>query len=260
MRRDAVVASRNDRGSLSPVVAILVLMIFLLAGLVIDGGRQLGARSRAVGYAQEAARAGAAAIELNTNEASIDTTKAAAAVAEFCAEVRSNDPAVTDCTTSELDTEHLQVRVRIDNKTTFLGMVGVTSLDANGVGIAHAEQGIQKADETPTIPPLLVLPTSEGAGVTVQPTAVPPTLDVPCPEWTLGSPSPTPTWDPPYPFPATCTPNITPSTPPPSTSPDPSQSTSTEPTEPSTSASGGSTSAGGGGPTGAAAPAPPELR
>ena len=50
------------RGALSPAVAILAVMIFTLAGLVIDGGRQLGARSRAVGYAQEAARVGAAAI------------------------------------------------------------------------------------------------------------------------------------------------------------------------------------------------------
>lgn len=252
MRRSAVDAGGTDRGSLSPVVAILVVMIFLLAGLVIDGGRQLGARSRAVGYAQEAARAGAAAIELNTSEARIDTVKAATAVATFCAEVAANDPAVTDCTASELDVEHLQVRVRIDHKTTFLGMVGVTSLDANGVGVAHAEQGIRKADETPTIPPLQVLPTREGPGATIQPTAVPPTLDIPCPEWTAGSPSPTPTWDPPYPFPATCTPNITP--PPTDTPAPPSTSRSTSVPPSSTTP----TAPSGGGP--AAAPDREERR
>ena len=79
-----------------PAVAILAVMIFTLAGLVIDGGRQLGARSRAVGYAQEAARVGAATIQLNTAEAKIDTAKAATAIAAFCAQV-SNDPAVTSC-------------------------------------------------------------------------------------------------------------------------------------------------------------------
>ncbi len=85
------------RGALSPAVAILAVMIFTLAGLVIDGGRQLGARSRAVGYAQEAARVGAATIQLNNAEAKIDTAKAATAISAFCAQVSSNDPAVTSC-------------------------------------------------------------------------------------------------------------------------------------------------------------------
>ena len=70
MRRDLIDAPGNQRGALSPAVAILAVMIFALAGLVIDGGRQLGARSRAVGYAQEAARAGAAAIVLNSDSGS----------------------------------------------------------------------------------------------------------------------------------------------------------------------------------------------
>jgi Flp pilus assembly protein TadG len=209
MRRDRIDAPGNQRGALSPAVAILAVMIFALAGLVIDGGRQLGARSRAVGYAQEAARAGAAAIVLNSDQAKIDVTKAGQAVAAFCAEVATNDPAVTDCATTKLDAEHLSVHVRIDNKTTFLGMVGIQSLEANGTGEAHAEQGIEKADDTPTIPPLTVIPASEDPGVPVNPTAAPPMPDVPCPTWTVGSPSPTPTWDPPIPFPATCTPNVT---------------------------------------------------
>jgi hypothetical protein len=229
MHHDLIDASGNQRGALSPAVAILAVMIFALAGLVIDGGRQLGAKSRAVGYAQEAARAGAAAIVLNSDQAKIDVTKAGQAVAAFCAEVSTNDPAVTDCATTELDAEHLSVHVRIDNKTTFLGMVGVQSLEANGTGEAHAEQGIEKADDTPTIPPLTVIPASEEPGVPVDPTAVPPMPDVPCPTWTAGSPSPTPTWDPPIPFPATCTPNV-PAPPPPG---DPSSSPpSTEPPPP----------------------------
>ena len=218
MRHDPNDASRNERGALSPAVVILALMIFTLAGLVIDGGRQLGARSRAVGYAQEAARAGAATIDLNTDEARIDVTKAGQAVAAFCAEVSSNDPAVTNCATTELDAEHLRVQVRIDNKTTFLGMIGIRSLDANGTGEAHAEQGILKADQTPTIPPLSVLPTSEDPGVPTT-SAVPPTLDIPCPEWTIGSP--TPRWTEPVPFPATCSPTIPPDEPPDEPPPEP---------------------------------------
>lgn len=200
---------RSQRGALTPAVMILAVMIFTLAGLVIDGGRQLGARSRAVGYAQEAARAGVAAIDLNSPDVKIDVTKAAAQVDKFCSQVRANDPAVVACGTSELTSQLIRVDVQLENKTTFLSMVGVQKLTAKGSGEAHAEQGINKADETPTVPPLTVIPTEEAPGVTVVPTATAPTLDIPCPpRWTIGSP--TPTWTIPFPLPTTCTPSITP--------------------------------------------------
>ncbi|WP_202865987.1 Tad domain-containing protein [Kribbella turkmenica] len=213
-------------GSLSPAVAILAVMIFTLAGLVIDGGRQLGARSRAVGYAQEAARVGAATIQLNTAEARIDTAKAATAIAAFCAQVSANDPAVTSCAPTRLTEEQVDIRVALNNKTTFLGLIGKTSLKASGIGTAHAEQGVKKADESPTIPPIAVSRTPEGPGAPIT-TARPPTIDLPCPTWTVGSP--TPIWTlTPFPFPATCTPNVTP-TPDPSGTPPVTQSPSGTP-------------------------------
>jgi hypothetical protein len=218
------------RGALSPAVAILAVMIFTLAGLVIDGGRQLGARSRAVGYAQEAARVGAAAIQLNVAEAKIDTTKAAAAISTFCGQVQSNDPAVTACGPTTLTDKEVAIQVDINNKTTFLGLIGKNSLKAVGTGEAHAEQGIEKADDSPTIPPIVVNPTTDGPGA---PTSIahPPTIDLPCPTWTVGSPTPTWTLSP-FPFPPTCKPNVTP-TPDPSATPptdSPSGPTSSAPT------------------------------
>ncbi|GAB2645080.1 TadE/TadG family type IV pilus assembly protein [Kribbella swartbergensis] len=197
------------RGALSPAVAILAVMIFTLAGLVIDGGRQLGARSRAVGYAQEAARVGAASIQLNSAEAKIDTAKAATAIAAFCAQVSSNDPAVTSCAPTTLTEDQVDIRVTLDNKTTFLGLINKHSLKAAGTGTAHPEQGIKKADDSPTIPPIVVNTTPDDPGAPIS-TAVPPTLDLPCPTWTIGSPTPVWTLSP-LPFPATCTPSITPS-------------------------------------------------
>jgi hypothetical protein len=200
------------RGALSPAVAILAVMIFTLAGLVIDGGRQLGARSRAVGYAQEAARVGAASIQLNSAEAKIDTAKAATAIAAFCAQVASNDPAVTSCAPTKLTEEQVDIKVGLDNKTTFLGLIGKTNLKASGIGTAHPEQGIKKSDDSPTIPPIVVENGTGGPGnVTITDTAVPPTLDLPCPSWTIGVP--TPIWTLPFPLPASCTPNVTPTPP-----------------------------------------------
>ncbi|NEA37239.1 hypothetical protein G3I17_37170 [Streptomyces sp. SID13031] len=237
-------APGNHRGALSPAVAILAVMIFTLAGLVIDGGRQLGAKSRAVGYAQEAARVGAATIQLNTAEAKIDTEKAGTAVAAFCAEVSSNDKAVESCNTTELTDEGLKVQVVIGNKTTFLGMVGIEHLAATGTGEAHAEQGVQKADDSPKIPPIVVATRTDGPGnIPTMNTAVPPTLDIPCPSsWTIGVTSPI--WTVTFPIPATCTPSITPSPTdgtPPSTPPSSSRpSTSSDPTQkPSTTKPGG---------------------
>jgi hypothetical protein len=226
-------ARRNDRrfgrGALSPAVAILAVMIFSLAGLVIDGGRQLGARSRAVGYAQEAARVGAAAIQLNVAEAKIDTAKAAAAITAFCGQVRSNDPAVTSCAPTTLTDKEVDIQVDIANKTTFLGLVGKQSLKASGTGQAHPEQGVDKADDSPTIPPIVVNSTTDGPGGPID-TPRPPTIDLPCPTWTVGSPTPTWTLSP-FPFPASCSPNVTP-TPTPSETPptgEPSGPTSSPP-------------------------------
>ncbi|MEU4291941.1 Tad domain-containing protein [Kribbella sp. NPDC026596] len=221
---------RFARGALSPAVAILAVMIFTLAGLVIDGGRQLGARSRAVGYAQEAARVGAAAIQLNSAEAKIDTTKAATAIAAFCAQVTTNDPAVTSCAPTTLTEEEVDISVSIANKTTFLGLIGKQSLKASGTGQAHAEQGINKADDSPTIPPIVVNRTPDGPGAPTS-TAVPPTIDLPCPTWTIGSP--TPIWTlTPLPFPATCTPSVTPTPDPSSPTPPATPPTTTPPSSP----------------------------
>jgi Flp pilus assembly protein TadG len=240
-------ALRNHRGALSPAVAILAVMIFTLAGLVIDGGRQLGAKSRAVGYAQEAARAGVGTIDFNSATAKIDVTKAAKAVADFCAQVTANDPAVAACGTTELDAEHLKVDVQIDNKTTFLGMVGIGSLTAKGQGEAHAEQGVKKADDSPTIPPIVVQTSLEGPGAPIT-SAQPPPIDFPCPSWTIGSP--TPPWTPPIPIPlpASCTPTITPTDSPDPSGPNPSDPNPSHPS-PSTKK-----------PPGGGAPAVPEIR
>ncbi|HWD80218.1 MAG TPA: pilus assembly protein TadG-related protein [Kribbella sp.] len=221
-----------SRGALSPAVAILAVMIFTLAGLVIDGGRQLGARSRAVGYAQEAARVGAAAIQLNSAEAKIDTTKAATAIAGFCGQVQSNDPNVTACGPTTLTEKEVDIQVAIQNRTTFLGLIGKQSLKAVGTGQAHPEQGIDKADDSPSVPPIVVNPTTDGPGNIPITTAQPPTIDLPCPTWTVGSPTPIWTLSP-FPFPATCSPNVTP-TPDPTDTPDPSGTPPTGPSVPPT--------------------------
>jgi hypothetical protein len=55
---------RGDAGQITAFVVVMMAALILLAGLVLDGGLTLAARERALGDAQEAARAGAQAINL----------------------------------------------------------------------------------------------------------------------------------------------------------------------------------------------------
>ena len=61
-RRDLPRAA--DSGQITAFVVVMATALVLLAGLVLDGGLTLAARERALGLAQEAARAGAQGINL----------------------------------------------------------------------------------------------------------------------------------------------------------------------------------------------------
>src|SRR6266496_3713638 len=64
-RRPALRRLREDQsGRVTAFVVIMVTAILLFAGLVLDGGLALAAKVRALGEAQEAARAGAQEIDL----------------------------------------------------------------------------------------------------------------------------------------------------------------------------------------------------
>ncbi|SRR6266700_5884977 len=56
--------AQADSGQITAFVVVMMAALILATGLVLDGGLTLGARERALGEAQEAARAGAQAINL----------------------------------------------------------------------------------------------------------------------------------------------------------------------------------------------------
>jgi hypothetical protein len=53
----------RDRGSVTAYLLIMTVALVMLAGLVLDGGASLAAQGRAADSAEEAARAGADALE-----------------------------------------------------------------------------------------------------------------------------------------------------------------------------------------------------
>jgi putative Flp pilus-assembly TadE/G-like protein len=199
---------RGEWGALSPAVAILAVMIFWLAGLVIDGARQLSARSRAIAYAQEAARAGASGIDLNADQIEIDVKDAGARVDKYCQRVMADDNTVVSCQATDLTREHILVDVVLENPTTFLAMLTIEKLTAKGQGEAHAEQGITTADETPLVPDISVLPTDPPVTVDPHESASSPTFDPPCitvPTATITRETETPIPTPPSPATPTAT-------------------------------------------------------
>lgn len=58
--------SRSEQGAVSTFVAVIALALLMAAGLAIDGGRKVNALREASDLADNAARAGAQAVDLNT--------------------------------------------------------------------------------------------------------------------------------------------------------------------------------------------------
>ncbi len=183
---------REDAGALAPAVPVIALMLFLLVGLVVDSARQLDARSRAVAYAEEAARAGADRIDLNLEDAVVDPVGARRAVEDYCASVRAVDAAIVECGVVAVDLERVAVRVRMSTPAAMLSAVGVGPLEAIGEGEAIPQQGVTGVDEYPDVPPPSVTVTQVPLPVPVgEPNPNPTRTEAPPPSPTpSGSPSP----------------------------------------------------------------------
>lgn len=146
-----------DEGSIAPAIPVLALVLLLLAGLVVDASRQLSARGRAVAYAEEAARAGAAAIELDAPDLRLlpeDVVRER--VNAYCRAAAAGGAPLVDpenCyrgTTRVGDPQGralvVVTHVEIVQPTTLLGIVGVRELRAAGDGRARPFEGTTEED------------------------------------------------------------------------------------------------------------------
>jgi Flp pilus assembly protein TadG len=151
---------RDDRGSITPLIPIVLLALFFLGGLVVDGSRDLNARGDAQAYAEEAARAGATAVDFTQPDLTLDQALARQRVADYCANVQKNSTVTfvscglapdafseaTNCEgTKTILVVHADVKLQID--TTLLGMFGPAHLTASGHAKARPFEGVvaQKA-------------------------------------------------------------------------------------------------------------------
>ena len=192
----------GDRGSLAPAVPIFAFVLLLLGGLVIDASRVLNARGRAVAYAEEAARAGASAVQPGGSVLALDEPVAKARVGDYCAALRA-DPeqhgGLQTCefvsleTVSATDPRRVVVRTRVALQipTTLLGIIGVRRLDASGEARARPFEGVNPGDVDSTAPPPTLLPDPIGTLEPPPPIVLaPPPIPAP-PPTAVPTPSPT---------------------------------------------------------------------
>lgn len=110
----------DDRGTLSIYVAFLAPAILALSSLVIDGGGALVAKQRAADQAEQAARAGANAINIavlrDTGERQIDCAQAQGLVDDYFAVSTGDTHTFGPCSVGRVS-----VTVTVLYKSIFLG-------------------------------------------------------------------------------------------------------------------------------------------
>ncbi|WP_116451683.1 TadE/TadG family type IV pilus assembly protein [Blastococcus litoris] len=125
---------QSERGAISVFLAVLVPGLLLIIGLAVDGGAKVQATQRANAIADEAARAGGQAIDVSAalgGEVRIDVPAAIAAAQEYLD--RTGVPGAV----AVVDGDTLQVTTTITEPTTFLGLIGISTLTVEGAGTAE---------------------------------------------------------------------------------------------------------------------------
>jgi hypothetical protein len=130
--------SRREEGIVTAYVVLLVAMLMVVFGLAFDGGIALSARQAAFAEAEQAARAGAAA--LSTSSLRLGTVDPAVAQAVSAAEAymaAAGHPGTVSVNGDEVVAEVLPYRIA----TPLLGLVGIPSLEVSATAVATAVTG-----------------------------------------------------------------------------------------------------------------------
>lgn len=129
---------RGDEGLVTTYVVMLVSTLVLLCGLAFDGGLALSARQAAFAEAEQAARAGAAALSTAALRGGSVVPSAPSAVAAAEAYMRTaGHPGTAVVRGGEVVATVAPFRV----STPLLGLVGITSLSVSATAAASALTG-----------------------------------------------------------------------------------------------------------------------
>lgn len=131
--------SLRDRGSITLPIVILTPALLVVAGLVVDGGYVLSARQRAFNEAEQAARAGAGAIDvdaLRQGDLRLVEPRARALAQQYVAATEDTVGPVTVTPTT------VTVTVVAQRRSVLLSLVGIDLFTVQGTATAEIERGI----------------------------------------------------------------------------------------------------------------------
>ena len=130
---------RDEAGSVTAFVAAFTVALLAVAGLVVDGGYLLAGRRAAFDEAEAAARAGAQAVDADVlrlgGPVTLQPADARRLVAAYLS--RSGHEG-----SAEVSGDAVTVRVRVPQRLTILGLLGVGPLVVEGSGTAHGVQAV----------------------------------------------------------------------------------------------------------------------
>jgi Flp pilus assembly protein TadG len=130
----------GEQGSVSLFLVVLMLAVFAVFGLVVDGGSRLDGQRRATDQAEQAARAAAQAINptslRGSGTAALDPAAARAAASDYLA-------AVGNITLTGVNVTGATVTVTVSTsvRPAVLSIIGVGALTVTGTGRAQLLRG-----------------------------------------------------------------------------------------------------------------------
>jgi Putative Flp pilus-assembly TadE/G-like len=133
----------RERGAVTAMVAVFLVGLLAAAALVYDGGRAITAKRRAINRAEQAARAGARALDpaaLRAGQAERVNPDAAREQAEAYLDSVNASGTVTVRGAS------VEVTITFREPTLLLGLVGVDSFDGTGSAEAVSVRGVGEED------------------------------------------------------------------------------------------------------------------
>jgi len=130
----------QDTGSLTLLLAFLLVSLLALAGLVIDGGRKLNQSANAYAIAQEAARAGAGMVDRSAAYQSgtfdVDEGQALAAARTYLSGAGYTGSVSPD------GTQKIRVTVTVKERTLVLSLIGIDTMTSTGSAVASLVTGV----------------------------------------------------------------------------------------------------------------------
>jgi hypothetical protein len=121
----------RDRGSVSAFVVMLTVMLVVCAGLVVDGGRVVGAHVSAADHAENAARRGAQeVVGIRAGEPHLEPLRARAAAADY---LRAHGVAGTVLVVGD----EVTVTVTAREHLTLLHLVGIDAMTVSATRSAR---------------------------------------------------------------------------------------------------------------------------